>query len=166
MPNDGKNLKVTETYLEDFAQRNIQPLIEEIDKSDVMSRLRNFSGAGQLGQDAVGHYSQVLTGNPAANLASAPQLTAKFKELATSLSGNVDEFKKNLDTLRTDLRAVDSVLKDGDESAQLTAQQMQMDLQSISWAASNGGAGGGGAGGGAGGAGGGGAGGAGGGSGT
>jgi len=123
------NFKVTDTYLKDFASHQIQNFLDDAAHNPAMTTLLEFaSGVG--GGQTPGNYDKILDGNGNA-LPSAGQLQSAFKTLAGSLRTQVQGLTDTMSKTQRDLVMVDYYLKNGEDKASLTAEEMGQDLQDV-----------------------------------
>ncbi|WP_333769020.1 hypothetical protein [Streptomyces sp. IBSBF 2435] len=139
---DSGDLKITDTYLKDFAQHKLANFISALTTGPSIAQLREFAqGLPQgatPGGDPSGGYNQLLTGNPAA-LSSGVTLQQDFKTLTSTLWEQIQNLTTNAKKMSADLLAVDLVLTDSDDKAHLTSADMRADLENLNFGVSLGG---------------------------
>lgn len=131
--NDGGTLKITDTYLKDFATQKLQPFLEDLKSDPHRTELDSYTQSGALGHDVGWNYNQLLTGNSKGNFAAAARLQSDFKTFATALSQRFTDIETAAQTLIEDLKMVDVVLTKGEDAADITASEMNADLTNVSF---------------------------------
>ncbi|MFD8723541.1 hypothetical protein ACFV2H_37645 [Streptomyces sp. NPDC059629] len=132
-------LKITDSYLQSFVAENLQPFLDALASNPARMHVAAFATGSTLGPTGDGTYNQLLTGNSKGNFAAGVLLQQNYKKFATA----ADQFFTTIDTqtrtLIEDLKMVDSVLTDGEDSANITASEMGADLSNISFSGIGGG---------------------------
>ena len=134
----GSTLKITDSYLSDFAKNNLQPFLADFTGDPHRGELTACAGNGTPGHDAVWNYNQLLVGNAKSGFAPAAQLQGSYKAFATALSQRFAEIDTATRTLMEDLRMVDTVLDKGQDAADITAAEMTADLSNITFGGTSG----------------------------
>jgi hypothetical protein len=134
------NLKITDGYLTDFAQKKLNGLVTDMTTNTYVTQLAEFasglpSGATPGGDMTVG-YNQVLPGSADSTVGNAATLQANFTKYASALAGQIQSLATNARTMSYDLLQVDSVLADSDDHANITADEMNADLQNLNFGGS------------------------------
>ncbi len=126
-------LKITDTYLKDFATQKLQPFIDDLRTDPHRVELDGYAGTSTLGNDANWNYTQLLPGNAKGNLQSIGQLQASFKTFAAALSQKFGDISTAARTLQYDLKAVDLVITKDADKANITAAEMSADLAAVTF---------------------------------
>jgi len=134
----GKTVKITDSYLSDFAKIKLQPFLTDFTGDPHRGELTACAGSGTPGHDAVWNYNQLLTGNAKSNFAPALQLQGSYKAFATALSQRFAEIDTAARTIMEDMRMVDTVLNKGEDAANITAAEMTADLSNVSFSGTSG----------------------------
>lgn len=126
MADDTGTFKVTDTYLQDFANHQLQNFLDDAAQNPAMNVILGFAnGAGNIGG-----YNKIFDGNGNA-LPSAGQLQNAFKSLAGSLRTGIQGLVDTGQKTRSDLLLVDYHIKNSEDKASLTAEEMGQDLQDV-----------------------------------
>lgn len=133
-----KVTKITDTYLKDFAQKQLDGFIEVLTTDPSIRQLTEFanglpSGASP-GGDPSGGYNQVLTGNTGTPLSSSVTLQSAVKNLASMTHEQVNSLVVNSKTLKQDLLQIDDALTDADDKANITASELGGAFQNLNLA--------------------------------
>lgn len=129
----GKTVKITDTYLSDFAKTKLQPFVTDFTGDPHRGELTAYAGSGTPGHDAIWNYNQLLTANAKSSFAPAAHLQSSCKAFATALSQRFTDIDTAARTMMEDLRMVDTVLNKGEDAANITAAEMKADLSNISF---------------------------------
>ncbi|MFI7098959.1 hypothetical protein ACIBK8_06325 [Streptomyces sp. NPDC050161] len=131
MSDDDKNsggtgkVKVTEGYLEDFAQHRINDFIQGLRDNDDYRNLDGFAG----GPAGPGGYAKLLAGSK--DFPAGQALQQRYAKFCQSLKHELDGFAQSMTDLSNDLMTVNQILDKGEQDTELTASQMMQDLQDI-----------------------------------
>ncbi|MGF1429408.1 hypothetical protein [Kitasatospora sp. LaBMicrA B282] len=121
----GDTLKITETYLKDFANNQIKQLLDALRNDASLKAVQGFSqGNGSGTGPGPGQYSKLLGGGK--TLDAAQQLQADFKSLCTQLDGMVQSLITEAGMFQLDLKTVDSTLTNGADEALSAADMMKV----------------------------------------
>lgn len=130
------NFKVTDTYLKDFANHQIQSFLDDAANNPAMTALMQYGTGigGQMapgpGAVAAGDFNKILDGNRAA-LPSAGGLQDGFKNTAASMRSQVQALTNTMGKTQRDLLMVGSYLKNAEDAAAITAEEMGQALGDV-----------------------------------
>jgi hypothetical protein len=127
---DTGNYTITDTYLKDFAQHQIQSFLDDVITNPALLALFGFANGTAGG---AGTYGSILPGNvKVTNVSpSAQSLQENFKNFAGGLHSQITNLQDIMKKFQGDLVQVDSVLNNGEDSANITAAEMMQDLNDI-----------------------------------
>jgi hypothetical protein len=132
----GSATKISDKYLTDFAQHQLESFIEGMTTDPSVLELAEFAAGpganGASGGDPSGGYNALLTGNPKnSRLPSAAALQNQFMKLASTLNTQVTNLSTNARQMQMDLRQIDRVIGDGEDKANISASAMSTDLGNL-----------------------------------
>jgi hypothetical protein len=149
----GKTLAISDDYLQNDVQNRLDAFITAVTSSDagfpdIQSFASLAASGGTPGGDMTTGYTGVLPGNsgistPSSGLPQQAQLLkSHFATYAGTLFNTIDGLTTSARTLKQNTMNVKSVLDDGADQSNLTANEMLADMQNVSVIPSSGGAGG------------------------
>ncbi|SDP39615.1 hypothetical protein [Actinacidiphila guanduensis] len=129
----GKTLKITDTYLKDFAANKLDPFVRDVQHNRFVAELAAYlSGSPQLGHDENWNYNQLLLGNPNSKQAPIATFQKDFATFTGALSEKIQGLLSGGQILSQDCKYVDNTLDKGEDSANITASEMNADLANFS----------------------------------
>jgi hypothetical protein len=123
-----KDFVVSDTYLKDFANNKIAAFLADYGANPDIRSLGEFAAATGGGY-LPGEYSSLLGGT--GQLTIAAELQTRFKDFCSSLLQQLQSLQSTMHKTSGDLLAVDSILAKAADAANLTASEMNQDLQDI-----------------------------------
>ncbi|GAA3185844.1 MULTISPECIES: hypothetical protein [Streptomyces] len=118
-------VKITEGYLESFAQQRIQDFIMGLRDNDDYRNIEGFAG----GAAGPGGYAKLLAGSK--DFPAGQELQQRYAAFCKGLKQELDRFAQSMTDLSKDLLSVHQVLDKAEADTELSASQMMQDLQDI-----------------------------------
>lgn len=121
---DGKTLKVTDAYLEQFAKVQLQALVTELQSSPVVQAVRAFAAGGDgTGVTSVtGVYNKLMPGA----IPEGKTLRSDFVAYCKSIDDELGALEKQVTTMQTKLENVRGILAKGEEDALNAADMLKI----------------------------------------